>query len=188
MATDGAAPAFLYRPGFFAPDEAEALFARLLGAMAWQREWLTLYGRRRPVPRLLAWCGEPGIRYRYSGTDHVCDGWLPGLAPVRDTVAAASGVAANLVLLNRYRNGADYMGWHRDDERGLASRIASVSLGARRRFLIRLPGEPRARPLDLEPGSLLVMEGALRHALPRTRKPVGERINLTFRRLEPPPA
>ena len=172
---------FSHHPGFFGRVEAEVLFRNLQADVCWQQEWLTLYGRRLPVPRLLSWCGDHGVNYRYSGTDHPCEGWLPAVTALRRRLAEEAGFRSNLVLMNRYRDGRDHMGWHTDDERGLAGRIASVSLGAARRFLIRWPGEARARAIDLQPGALLIMDGRLRHALPRTRKPVGERINLTFR-------
>lgn len=176
---------YRYLPGFLAPDEATALFERLRREAPWQQEWLTLYGRRTPVPRLIAWCGDDGLNYRYSGTDHPCTGWLAALGPLRRRLMDALGVHSNMVLLNRYRDGSDCIGWHSDDERGLADRIVSVSLGARRRFLLRVdPGRSESLRLDLEHGSALLMDGRLRHALPRTRRPVGERINLTFRRLD----
>jgi alkylated DNA repair dioxygenase AlkB len=174
-----------HRPGFLAPTQATELLRTLLDGVPWQQEWLQLYGRRIAVPRLLAWCGEPGLNYRYSGTDHVCRGWLPELLGIRRRLAVELGVGSNLVLINRYRDGRDHMGWHADDERGLARRVASLSLGATRRFLIRLPGEPRSRSVDLEHGSVLVLDGSLRHALPPTRRPVEERLNLTFRRIQP---
>lgn len=175
---------YRYLPEFLPAAEATELFERLRTEVPWQQEWLTLYGRRMPVPRLLAWCGDAGLNYRYSGTDHPCSGWLPALEPLRRRIEEAFGLDSNMVLLNRYRDGSDCIGWHSDDERGLADRIVSVSLGAKRRFLLRLAADSRASlPLDLTHGSLLVMDGRLRHALPRTRRPVGERINLTFRRL-----
>ncbi len=168
--------------------EASALFARLREDAPWRQEWLALYGRRVAVPRMVAWCGEAGLNYRYSGADHTCTGWLPELADLRRRLADRLALTSNFVLLNRYRNGSDYMGWHSDDERGLASTVASVSLGARRRFLLRPPVEaggdaPPSQALDLEPGSLLLFDGSMSHSLPRTRRPVGERINLTFRLL-----
>jgi alkylated DNA repair dioxygenase AlkB len=177
---------YTYLPRFLDSGEATALFDALLDGVRWQQEWLHLYGRRVRVPRLVSWCGDAGVNYRYSGADHACDGWLPRLTALRRRIAEQTALQGNLLLVNRYRSGADYIGWHADDERGLAGRIASVSLGARRRFLLRLPGEQRSVSLDLEHGSLLVMDGGLRHTLPRTRKVVGERINLTFRRLMPP--
>ena len=83
-------------------------------------------------------------------------------------------------VLNRYEDGSDYMGWHRDDEAELSGPVASVSLGARRRFLLRENDAPRSQRLDLEHGSLLVFEGSLHHSLPRCARS-GPRLNLTFR-------
>jgi len=172
-----------YRPEFLEADEAAALQRLLQAEAAWQHESLRLFGREVAVPRLLAWYGDAGLNYRYSGADHACHGWLPGLDDLRRRLETALGLRFNFVLVNRYRHGADYMGWHRDDERGMGRWVASVSLGARRRFLVRADGQQRSHRLDLAPGSLLVMDGRLRHSLPRTRAAVGERINLTFRRL-----
>jgi alkylated DNA repair dioxygenase AlkB len=173
-----------YLPGFLPPAQAGELHQHLLDSVCWQREQLRLYGRHIEVPRLLTWCGDPGLNYRYSGTDHVCHGWLDVLQPLKDQLARHHGLVANLVLVNRYRHGGDYMGWHKDDERGHGRWVASVSLGARRRFLLRPPGTDRSVRLDLEPGSLLLMDSTWRHALPKTRRPVNERINLSFRRVE----
>lgn len=175
------------------PDEASVLLTRLLDDVDWRSERLRLYGREVDVPRLVAWFGDPGVNYRYSAADHPCTGWLPDLDRLRQRLLAEEGLHCNLVLLNRYRHGLDYMGWHTDAERGLESRIASVSLGAARRFLLRLPDDPRApaadcrpsRAMDLDHGSLLLMDGRVPHSLPRTRRPVGQRINLTFRCIRP---
>jgi alkylated DNA repair dioxygenase AlkB len=99
-------------------------------------------------------------------------------------------VEFNSVLANRYRNGRDYMGWHSDNESALGPRpvIASLSVGATRRFLLKHRQRSEAKlELELPHGSLLLMRGETqthyRHALPRTARPVGERINLTFRRI-----
>lgn len=174
-----------YRPAFLTPDEATILFRRLVQKASWHEEWLHLYGRRIRVPRMLAWYGDAGVNYRYSGSDHVGEGWLPELQPLRARLAAELRIPANFVLVNRYRDGSDYMGWHSDDERGLSGPVASVSLGATRRFLVRPHGQPRSDKLDLEHGALLLLEGSLAHSLPRTSKPTGERINLTFRCIDP---
>ena len=103
-----------------------------------------------------------------------------------------AGAPFNSVLANLYRDGRDAMGWHSDDEPELGSApvIASVSLGATRRFVLKHRRDAaRKLVLELAPGSLLVMAGDTqrnyRHALPRTARPVGERINLTFRCLRP---
>ena len=147
----------------------------------WQTETIRIYGKAREVPRLIAWVGERGLNYRYSGKPHEGEGWPQQLDAVRARVAEALGERPNFLLLNRYRDGSDSMGWHRDDEAGHGPLIASISLGANRRFLVREEGAARSRSLMLEHGSLLIFDGNLRHALPKTRQVIGERINLTFR-------
>lgn len=175
-----------YCPDFLGEDAAWRLFRALHGEVEWAPERLHLYGRTVTVPRLLAWSGSAGLNYRYAGADHVCTGWAEVLLPLRRQVEAQAGQPFNLVLLNRYRTGADYMGWHTDAEPGLGTTVASLSLGAERRFLLRPPdaADARSQQLDLAHGSLLLMDGSVPHSLPRTRKPVDERINLTFRFLE----
>jgi alkylated DNA repair dioxygenase AlkB len=177
-------------PAAWRPDESSALFAELRRGIDWRQEELILFGERRRVPRLVAWHGDPGARYTYSGTEHVPCPWTPPLAATRDRVRELTGAEFNAVLLNLYRDGRDGMGWHSDDEPELGPQptIASVSLGATRRFRMR---HRRRRQLtldlDLADGSLLLMGGATQerwlHAVPKTARAVGERINLTFRRV-----
>lgn len=181
-------------PAAFAADEAWRMFDALRTGIDWQQEEILIFGRRRLVPRLVAWHGDPGARYAYSGTEHVPSPWTPVLDEVRARVIDLCGAAFNAVLLNRYRDGRDGMGWHADDERELGTDpvIASVSFGATRRFCLRhRSARYLKRDIDLPHGSLLVMGGATQHhwvhALPKTRRPVGERINLTFRRVAPSP-
>src|SRR5690606_31058899 len=114
------------------------------------------------------------------------------LAALRARLQDALGQPFNSVLANRYRSGADAMGWHSDDEPELGPEplIASLSLGATRRFLLRHRHDAGVRlALELPAGSLLLMQGATqrcwKHALPRAARPVGERINLTFRQVLP---
>lgn len=73
------------------------------------------------------------------------------------------------------------MGWHRDDEVMASTRIVSLSLGAERRFRLRPESGRGSVGMDLEHGSLLLMDGRIPHCLPKTRRPVGERVNLSFR-------
>ena len=169
-----------YLPDYLAPEDSDRLCGDLKAAMPWTREQIKMYGRTIPVPRRVAWCGERGVDYRYSGLSHVAQGWPEGLAMIRDQLEQFLACRFNFALLNLYSDGNDYMGWHRDDEPGIADSVASISLGASRRFLIRPQGAPRSAGLDLAHGSLLVFKGSLRHALPRC-KSAGERLNITFR-------
>ena len=177
-----------YRGDFFPPDEALALFGALRSEIRWERHRVRIRGREIECPRLSGWQGD--ATYAYSGLTLRPAPWTPGVAAVRRGIEAAVEETFNSVLANLYRDGADRLGWHSDDEPelGPAPVIASVSFGAPRRFLLRPKrGGGASVPIVLEPGSLLVMRGATQrnwmHCVPPTRRPVGPRINLTFRRI-----
>lgn len=179
-------------PHWLPPDEADALRASLVETVPWEVHRIRLFGREHASPRLSCWIGDPGARYCYSGTVFEPRPWPGALASIRDRLSNALGVDFNSVLANRYRHGRDAMGWHSDDEPelGVDPVIASLSLGATRRFLLKHRTDPSQRlALELTHGSLLVMSGPTqrnyRHALPRTARPVGERLNLTFRWIAP---
>ena len=179
-------------PSAWDAAEAALLFEELRHSIDWRPEKIMIFGAQRAVPRLVAWHGDPGARYTYSGTLHEPLPWTEALERVRHRVLELTGEAFNAVLLNLYRDGRDGMGWHSDDEPelGPAPVIASVSLGAARRFCLRHKGHKDLKvDLTLEHGSLLLMAGQTQrrwvHALPKTSRPVGERINLTFRQVQP---
>jgi len=177
---------------WLSPHEADALHAALQGGVAWEVHHLRIFGRNVAAPRLSCWIGDAAAVYAYSGTRFAPRPWPAALAQVRERLADALGEPFNSVLANLYRDGRDAMGWHSDDEPelGPAPVIASLSLGATRRFAFKSRGAPAHRlTLELNHGSLLVMRGATQrryaHALPRTAKPIGPRINLTFRHIVP---
>ena len=178
-------------PGFLAADYADSLYKVLLHSLAWQTEELMLFGRRLHVPRLMAWYGDKDAQYRYSGVEHSPLPWTEELLELRTAVEVVCEHGFNSVMANLYRNGQDSMGCHADDEKELGENplIASLSFGATR--LLRFKHRAKGCKLDLAlaHGDLLVMAGALqhhwRHELPKTRKNVQPRINLTFRTILP---
>ena len=176
-------------PRWLDADSADRLLAQLIEEVPWEQHQVRLFGRSLPAPRLSCWIGDPDAVYRYSGTRFAPRPWTPATAELRDLLQRRLGLCFNSVLANRYRNGADGMGWHADDEPELGPRpvIASLSLGAARRFVLRSRDGAQRGELLLGHGSLLLMEGdtqaRTQHALPKTARPVGERINLTFRRI-----
>lgn len=180
-----------YDRGFLDTTTADELLRELLGAVPWKQEHLRLYGRAIPFPRLTAWYGDPGAVYTYSGIVNEPRAWTTGLARLRDRLLVALGVRFNSVLLNLYRTGSDGMGWHADDEPELGERptIASVSLGAARRFELRLLPKGETRALALEHGSLLVMSGdtqhCWKHQVPKETTVRAPRVNVTFRVVHP---
>ena len=177
--------------GFLAIKEADCLLAQLLRDVSWSQPELTLFGKKVKSPRLAAWYGDAKAVYRYSGLVNHPMPWLEPLEIIRAKLEAYTGSRFNSVLLNLYRDGNDAMGWHADNEEELGSEpvIASVSLGATRTFRLRESASRRGpgAKLELDHGSLLLMAGQTqrfwKHAIPRTRKPVGQRINLTYREI-----
>ena len=171
---------------------ANVLYETLSVQTPWSVHRIRLFGRWVDSPRLSCWIGDAQAVYRYSGQTFAPHPWTEALAALRDRLRGELGVPFNSVLANLYRDGRDAMGWHSDDEPELGDEpvIASLSLGAARRFVLRRRDDHAVKQaLVLEPGSLLVMRGACQrdwqHALPRTAKPVGPRLNLTFRHLQP---
>ena len=184
------AEVYFYREVFSA-SEHDRLLQSLLSEIPWQHHMVTVYGRRLPAPRLSAWYGDPGASYRYSGLHLQPLPWISTLLEVKSAVQALTGTRFNSVLLNLYRDGRDSVGWHSDAEPELGRNpvIGSVSLGARRRFLLQHKKRGHRVALVLEPGSVLLMRGTTqhfwRHQLPKTDRRVGLRINLTFRVVQP---
>jgi alkylated DNA repair dioxygenase AlkB len=168
-----------------AEADAARLFEQLMAVTEWRREIATLMGRRVPIPRLTAWHGAAG--YVYSGISMSPTPWNPPLLEIKAVAEACAGHTFNSVLLNLYRDGRDSVSWHADNEPGLGCDpvIASVSLGATRRFQMKHRQRDERLSLDLPAGSCLVMAGATQHhwlhQVPKTSRPVGSRINLTFR-------
>ncbi len=175
-------------------ERADALLACLEHEPQWQRPELTLYGRRHPIPRSQIWMGDPEASYRYSHQDFHPEPWHPAVRELRDRVQSLvaehdPSVRFNSVLLNRYLNGEERMGWHSDNEPelGEAPLVAAVSLGAERPLRFRYRHGPR-QPFNvwLPHASLLVMgrgcQQALQHALLPRAIP-GVRLSLTFRQI-----
>ncbi len=172
-----------YRPGWVADDDA--LSARLQAELDWEQHEITLFGKTVPTPRLTAWIGDAA--YAYSGVVNQPNEWTPNLAELRDRLIRELGVPFNSCLANLYRDGSDSMGYHSDDEPELGPRptIASVSLGAPRQFVLRHRTTRDRWSWALGSGDLLVMRNESQsnyaHAVPKTRRLTGARMNLTFR-------
>lgn len=179
-----------FQPNFLSLEKANALFESLMSSVEWQEESLWIAGQQRKVPRLIAWYGDRGAEYRYSGELHYPQPWLAELETIKQSLEASLGQSFNSVLCNLYRNGQDSVGWHADDERELGKQpvIASLSLGASRTFQLKHKNKPNLRhKMSLSSGSLLVMQGTTQqfwlHQVPKEPKVSQARINLTFRKV-----
>jgi alkylated DNA repair dioxygenase AlkB len=169
--------------------EAGHLISQLISATPWRTDEIRLWGKRYLQPRQVAWYGDAGCRYTYSGVTLEPSPWTPLLAATRDLVQQACGATFNSVLLNYYRDQHDSMGLHSDDEPELGPQpvIASLSLGEERVLTFKArAGRPAASyRLPLPSGSLLLMQGDTqrnwKHGVAKSRRPLGPRVNLTFR-------
>ncbi len=182
----------VYCKDFLSPDHAAELLSFCLNELPWIQSTIKMFGKPVTIPRLNAWFGsEP---YSYSGTRFTALPLPKPLEALKLSVEKIANESFNSVLANKYRDGHDCMGWHSDDERSLGEKpqIASVSLGADRRFLLRKKKDHAdKRELLLAHGSLLLMCGECQtqwqHSLPRMRRVQDSRINLTFRFSTPKP-
>jgi len=177
---------------FIQPSQGRCYFEKICREANWQQQTIKIFGKSVLSPRLTAWYGDKDAMYCYSGTRNVPQPWFDELLEILDQVEAFTQESFNSVLLNLYRNGNDSMGSHSDNEAelGIEPTIASVSLGATRRFILhsKLDNFHSSIKLNLHHGSLLLMSGAFqsnwKHSVPKTKREISPRINLTFRRVE----
>jgi len=181
-----------YMPNFMPDEKAVQYFNSLLATINWKQEEIKMYGKVHPVPRQTAWYGYEGYDYKYSGIMCNPEPWTKELLEIKKVIEHfLPGEDFNSVLLNLYRNGNDKVSWHADDEPelGVNPTIASVSLGAVRRFDLKHKVDPTQNlQIELKSGSLVVMMGALQHnwlhQIPVQKKISNPRINLTFRTIK----
>lgn len=169
-------------------NEAARFFEALLTKVPWRHDEAVMFGKRIVTARKVAWYGDSGYDYTYSGTTRRALPWMAELRDLKEIVESRSGAHFNSCLLNLYHHGGEGMAWHSDDEKSLArqSPIASLSLGAERKFRFKHRHRPEQTvSVLLETGSLLVMGGSTQthwlHSVPKSKRVTGARINLTFR-------
>lgn len=173
-------------PRFIDPEEAEIFFTTLYQELCWRQDKIRMFGKWVTIPRLQTFMADSGITYTYSGLTLADNPWHPIVAEIKKRVEKYTDTSFNAVLINLYRDGSDSMGWHRDNEPELGDnpKIASISLGSTRRFLLKSTTDQR-HELCLSSGSLLWMGDQVQkhwqHSVPKTKKATSPRINLTFR-------
>ena len=168
-------------------DEADFYLTRLLEMIEWRHDEAVIFGKRIMTKRKVAWYGEQPFAYTYSNTTKYALPWTRELQDLKIWVENETGETFNSCLLNLYHSGEEGMAWHSDAEKDLKKNgaIASLSLGAERKFAFRHKQTKEKVELFLEHGSLLVMKDTTQtnwlHRLPPTRKTTKSRVNLTFR-------
>ena len=174
----------LYDDAFLSPEDADRYFAELRKQSAWEQK-PGVFGHMQP--RLTASYGDEGVTYRYSGTVNVALPWTPTLLEIKERIEAVKG-EYNYCLLNLYRSGQDSIGMHADNEPEMGNVIGSLSLGATRTFRIRHSATKETRSFYFGNGTLIIMAGTMqqfwKHEVPKAKESTGERINLTFSKIE----
>jgi alkylated DNA repair dioxygenase AlkB len=155
---------------------ADTLFERLLATVAWQARERPMYDQVLPEPRLSHWWGTRG-----EAT------WPDGVAAIAEALGRRYGTGFDSLGANLYRDGRDSVAWHGDRvyrEQDVAL-VAVLSLGTRRRFLLRPKGGGTSVRLEPAPGDLLVMGGTCQrtwqHCVPKSARPIGPRMSVTLR-------
>lgn len=178
---------YIFYKNFFSKSESDILLKGLRNKIVWKQESMNMYGRKIDFPRLTAWYGKNDKSYSFSGITLQPLPWTSEILRIKSKTEPIAKTVFNSVLLNLYRNGNDSISWHTDAEKelGINPIIASVNFGATRKFQLRHIKTKEKLEIELTHGSLLIMQGELQHfwqhQVPKTSKPVGERINLTFR-------
>lgn len=176
---------------FYDEDESNHLYKYLLNTLPWEADEIQMFGKLVKTARKVAWVGDPGCVYTYSGVQKSPQAWSNELLEMKHKLEQLTGHDFNSCLLNLYHTGDEGMGWHSDNERELDSTnpIASISLGAERKFAFRHKQDKETSSVFLGNGSLLIMHPPIQehwhHSLLKTKKVTSPRINLTFRKILP---
>ena len=169
--------------------KADFYFEHLLKTIALERDEVIIFGKRIVTKRMTGWYGEKEFEYTYSKITRKAKLFTPELEELKKLVEQRTGLEFNSCLLNLYHSGEEGMSWHSDAEAELGKdpAIASISLGAERKFVLKHKTSKEKVSVELEHGSLLLMKGETQknwlHSLPKTKKVKEPRINLTFRKI-----
>jgi alkylated DNA repair dioxygenase AlkB len=180
-----------YLSEFTGGEPKAELLQHFLRDTPWRAEKITVWGKTYDQPRLIAWYGDPEMRYDYSGVAMDPLSWTAQLLSLKRIADTLAGTTFNSVLLNYYRDHRDSMGLHSDSEPelGLQPGIASFSLGEMRTLIFkhRTRRDLATVRIPLESGSWLIMKGDTqsnwKHGINKQSRPCGPRVNLTFRKI-----
>jgi alkylated DNA repair dioxygenase AlkB len=179
----------IYHGVVFDEQKANGICKNLLDTIPWNQDEVLMFGKKIITKRKVAWYADAGITYTYAGVKKSGLQWTEPLLEIKQKVESITGASYNACLLNLYHEGEEGMGWHRDNEKEIVaeSSIASLSLGAVRKFAFKHAKTNERLDIELANGSLLDMKGPIQqnwyHSLPKTMRIKQLRINLTFRRM-----
>ena len=177
----------IYFPNFLNDDESIYYFNVLMNSIDFRQHEIKIFGKTHKTPRLESFHAKENRSYTYSGNQLDSNPFTEELNLLCQRIEKATNSEFNCVLINLYRNGFDSNGWHADNEKelGLNPIIASLSLGATRRFDLKHNETSKKFSIDLHSGDLLWMDNQIqnfyKHQIAKTKRVLEPRINLTFR-------
>lgn len=181
-------------PEFYAKIDADKIFEQIEKTVIYDKNSkIIIYGKEILIPRQQVAFGDPGTNYKFSGVQVDAKPWIPIISKIRDDIEIATGIKYNFCLVNRYTDGTNYIGYHKDDEKDLdaESDIVSVSFGATRQFYFKydnkLNGKNLIKKVTLKNGTVCMMHYPTnqhwKHSVPKEAHVKDPRINLTFRKI-----
>jgi len=179
----------IYHEQVISDEQTKQLYDDLLNNINWENERIVMFGKEIITKRKVAFYSDSSIAYRYSSKTKIGLPWEDTLITLKNIVESITKESYNACLLNLYHNGEESMGWHSDNEKEIVtnSSIASLSIGASRKFSFKHKATKETISIQLGNGSLLVMKGTIQshwwHALTKSKKVTEPRINLTFRQM-----
>mgnify|MGYP000394720517 FL=1 len=179
----------LYHEKVISDEQIKPLYDELLNKINWENERVVMFGKEIITKRKVAFYSDPLIAYTYSSKTKIGLPWKDPLFILKNIVESLTKQTYNACLLNLYHNGEEAMGWHSDNEKEIIanSSIASLSIGASRKFSFKHKVTKETISIQLGNGSLLEMKGTIQshwlHTLPKSKKITESRINLTFRQM-----
>jgi alkylated DNA repair dioxygenase AlkB len=179
----------LYHENVISDEQIKLFYEELLNNINWENERVVMFGKEIITKRKVAFYSDESIVYTYAGKTKIGLPWKDPLIILKNIVESLTKQTYNACLLNLYHNGDEAMGWHSDNEKEIIanSTIASLSIGASRKFSFKHKVTKETISIQLENGSLLEMKGTIQshwlHALPKSKKITESRINLTFRQM-----
>lgn len=169
----------IYHGPIFDWEISNKYLEKLLRDIPFRSEERVMYDKYIVTKRKIAWYGQEKLKARK---------WPAILVEIKNKVEEVVKVKYDSCLLNLYIDGTCGLGWHNDEESiSEDSSIASVSFGEERRFDLRyIKNKKEVYSVVLEHGALLIMQGIMQkyweHHLPKSKRIVGPRINITFRK------
>ena len=181
---------FSYVENFFNLDESNYYLNLLLNKVNWGQRKINIYGKTINLPRLTAYFSDPNINYSYSGINNKSVEYPDFINSIKMKAESHFDSKFNSVLLNRYKDGTQWHGYHSDNEKELGKEIniCSISFGASRDFIFKSKKDKIKKNITLQNGSALYMmhptQNNYKHSLPKRLKVLNERVNLTFRNIK----